>query len=124
MMEGACMTVSSPVEQIAGAAAQLRASIARVIVGKDDVIDLVLEAMEERQVTIDGDTLPLPAPFIVLATQNPIELEGTFPLPEAELDRFLLKVSLGYPSEEEERAILSRFETDNPLDDLQPVVDA
>src|SRR5262249_45697643 len=70
----------------------------------------LLEAMEEQQVTVDGDTVPLPAPFLVLATQNPIELEGTFPLPEAELDRFLLRVRLGYPSEDEERSLLRRFE--------------
>jgi MoxR-like ATPase len=72
----------------------------------------LLEAMEERQVTVDGDTRPLPEPFLVLATQNPIELEGTFPLPEAQLDRFLLRVSLGYPSLDDEHAILRRFEHD------------
>ncbi|HEV7216617.1 MAG TPA: MoxR family ATPase [Chloroflexota bacterium] len=75
----------------------------------------LLEAMEERQVTIDGVTLPLPAPFFVIATQNPIELEGTFPLPEAQLDRFLLSFRLGYPSEAEERAIARRFRADQPL---------
>ncbi len=69
----------------------------------------LLEAMEERQVTIDGVTRPLPRPFLVMATQNPIELEGTFPLPEAQMDRFLLRIDLGYPEEEEERAILQRF---------------
>jgi MoxR-like ATPase len=72
----------------------------------------LLEAMEERQVTVDGETRPLPDPFLVLATQNPIELEGTFPLPEAQLDRFLLRVSLGYPSLEDEHKILQRFEHD------------
>jgi MoxR-like ATPase len=82
----------------------------------------LLEAMEERQVTVDGHSLPLPEPFIVLATQNPIELEGTFPLPEAQLDRFLLRVSLGYPSREEEDAIIRRFDDDDPLARLSPVV--
>src|SRR5512143_3329729 len=66
----------------------------------------LLEAMEERQITVDGITRPTPQPFLVLATQNPIELEGTFPLPEAQLDRFLLRLSIGYPAREEERAIL------------------
>jgi MoxR-like ATPase len=70
----------------------------------------LLEAMEERQVTIDGSTRALPHPFFVLATENPIELEGTFPLPEAQLDRFLLRVTLGYPSLTDEHAILRRFE--------------
>jgi MoxR-like ATPase len=74
----------------------------------------LLEAMEERQVTVDGDTRPLPEPFLVLATQNPVELEGTFPLPEAQLDRFLLRVTLGYPSLEDEHLILQRFEGDRP----------
>jgi MoxR-like ATPase len=67
----------------------------------------LLEAMQERQVTVDGVTYPLPDPFFVLATQNPVELEGTFPLPEAQLDRFLLRVRLGYPSEEQEERILT-----------------
>ena len=80
----------------------------------------LLEAMEERQVTIDVDTVPLPRPFMVLATQNPVELEGTFPLPEAQLDRFLIKLRLGYPEEEEERTILRRFKEDSPLLDLEP----
>ena len=84
----------------------------------------LLEAMEERQITVDGATMPLPAPFAVLATQNPIELEGTFPLPEAQLDRFLLRLRMGYPDEREEDAILQRFEADNPLDALAPVVEA
>ena len=84
----------------------------------------LLEAMEERQLTIDGVTTPLPRPFLVLATQNPIELEGTFPLPEAQLDRFLLRVRMGYPEAAEEDAILLRFEAENPLDSLQPVVHA
>ncbi|NOZ28458.1 MAG: MoxR family ATPase [Chloroflexi bacterium] len=84
----------------------------------------LLEAMEERQVTVDGVTRPLPRPFLVLATQNPVELEGTFPLPEAQVDRFLLRVALGYPEREEERQILHRFQTDNPLDHIEPVVSA
>lgn len=82
----------------------------------------LLEAMQERQATIDGQTLPLPHPFLVLATQNPIELEGTFPLPEAQLDRFMLQLQLGYPTLEEEEAILVRYERSDPLVDLQPVV--
>lgn len=84
----------------------------------------LLEAMEERQVTVDGVTRPLPRPFFVLATQNPIELEGTFPLPEAQIDRFLMRVALGYPDREEERQILRRFRADNPLDRIEPVVTA
>lgn len=84
----------------------------------------LLEAMEERQVSIDGVTRPLAEPFLVLATENPIELEGTFPLPEAQLDRFLMRLRIGYPSAEEESEILLRFEGDNPLDELEPVLDA
>ncbi|MCC7358159.1 MAG: MoxR family ATPase [Anaerolineales bacterium] len=80
----------------------------------------LLEAMEERQVTVDGVSRPLPRPFLVIATQNPIELEGTFPLPEAQLDRFLLRLSLGYPDSEDERAILRRFRTADPLAELEP----
>ncbi len=83
----------------------------------------LLEAMQERQVTVDIATHKLPRPFLVLATQNPIELEGTFPLPEAQLDRFLMKVALGYPDEEGENAILLRFERSDPLETLQPVVE-
>lgn len=81
----------------------------------------LLEVMEERQVTVDGKTYPLPEPFIVLATQNPVDYIGTFPLPEAQLDRFFLKVILGYPSKREEMFILTRFQHSNPLDSLQPV---
>jgi MoxR-like ATPase len=81
----------------------------------------LLEAMQERQVTVDGNTMALPRPFLVLATQNPIELEGTFPLPEAQIDRFLLKIKLGYPTLEEENEILLRFEQSDPLDRLAPV---
>jgi MoxR-like ATPase len=84
----------------------------------------LLEAMEERQVTVEGETLQLPSPFLVIATQNPIELEGTFPLPEAQLDRFFIKLKLGYPDEDEEDAILQRFEDANPLTQLEPVVSA
>jgi MoxR-like ATPase len=82
----------------------------------------LLEAMEERQVTVDGATRPLPYPFLVLATQNPVELEGTFPLPEAQVDRFLMRVALGYPTREDERQILRRFRANNPLTELTPVV--
>ena len=82
----------------------------------------LLEAMEERTVTVEGETRPLPEPFLVLATQNPIELEGTFPLPEAQLDRFLLRLRMGYPSEQDELAVLRRFEGRSPLDTLGPVV--
>ncbi len=84
----------------------------------------LLEAMEERQVTAEGETRRLPRPFLVLATENPIELEGTFPLPEAQLDRFLMRISLGYPSRDEERLIARRFQERNPLDDLKPVLGA
>jgi MoxR-like ATPase len=81
----------------------------------------LLEAMQERQSTVDGETMSLPRPFLVIATQNPIELEGTFPLPEAQIDRFMLRISLGYPDEDEERLILSRFEQADPLAALGPV---
>lgn len=82
----------------------------------------LLEAMQEQQVTVDGVTHVLPRPFLVIATQNPIELEGTFPLPEAQIDRFLMRVALGYPEEGEERAILRRFREADPLTELMPVV--
>lgn len=81
----------------------------------------LLESMEERQVTVDGSTYALPRPFFVMATQNPIELEGTFPLPEAQLDRFLLRIRLGYPSLKEEKEILGRFQEKDPLEDLAQV---
>lgn len=84
----------------------------------------LLEAMEERQLTIEGETTPLPRPFLVIATQNPIELEGTFPLPEAQLDRFLVRLDIGYPDEDGEDEILSRFENENPMNSLEPVIDA
>jgi MoxR-like ATPase len=84
----------------------------------------LLEAMEERQVTVDGVTYPLLRPFLVLATQNPVELEGVFPLPEAQLDRFLMCLSLGYPEREEERQVLHRFGAANPLAELEPATTA
>ena len=83
----------------------------------------LLEAMEERQLTVEGVTTRLPRPFLVLATQNPVELEGTFPLPEAQLDRFLLRLEIGYPGEDDEDEILARFESTSPLDALTPVID-
>jgi MoxR-like ATPase len=82
----------------------------------------LLEAMQERQVTIGDETFPLPAPFLVLATQNPIEQEGTYPLPEAQVDRFMLKISVGYPSREEERLILDRMATTSSDLRVTPVV--
>jgi len=84
----------------------------------------LLEAMQERQATIDGVTMPLPSPFLVMATQNPIEMEGTFPLPEAQLDRFIVRLTLGYPTAEEESDILLRFERDTVLPSLEAVTDA
>lgn len=81
----------------------------------------LLESMEERQVTVDGCTYQLPAPFFVIATQNPIELEGTFPLPEAQLDRFLLKTQIGYPEKTEELFILERFQENEPFLELKAV---
>ncbi|MFC1901420.1 AAA family ATPase [Chloroflexota bacterium] len=84
----------------------------------------LLECMQEQQVTVDLETVALPRPFLIIATQNPVELEGTFPLPEAQLDRFLVRVSLGYPSDAEEGAILSRFQQENPLDSLTSVIEA
>lgn len=81
----------------------------------------LLEAMQERQVTMDGVTYPLPSPFMVLATQNPVEYEGTFPLPEAQLDRFMLKIDMGYPSSDEEATILERLSRQHPIDSLKSV---
>ena len=83
----------------------------------------MLEAMAEGQVTVDDLTIPLPSPFLLIATQNPIELEGTFPLPEAQLDRFLIRIRMGYPDETQEGEMLARFNGSNPLADLQPVAD-
>ena len=82
----------------------------------------LLEAMAERQVTVDGSTYELAAPFLVIATQNPIEHEGTFPLPDSQLDRFLMRIDVGYPGADAELAMLDRHGVSNPLDDLQPVV--
>lgn len=84
----------------------------------------LLECMEERQTTIDGKTFALPKPFFIIATQNPLESQGTFPLPEAQIDRFLMRLSLGYPSKEEEKAILDRHIEDTPLTALTPVCTA
>lgn len=81
----------------------------------------LLECMEERQVTIDGDTIVLEKPFIVIATQNPIETAGTFTLPEAQLDRFLMKISVGYPAKHEEIDMMNRFLVDDPIESIQPV---
>ena len=83
----------------------------------------LLEAMAEGQVTVDDRTISLPAPFLLIATQNPIELEGTFPLPEAQLDRFMLRLRMGYPDESEEEQMLARFNTENPLDCVTPVAE-
>ncbi|GAP10891.1 MoxR-like ATPases [Bellilinea caldifistulae] len=83
----------------------------------------LLEAMEERQVTVDGVTYPLPVPFLVLATQNPIEYEGTFPLPEAQLDRFLMRIKIGYPSLYDEMKILELQQLRHPIEELEPVVE-
>lgn len=84
----------------------------------------LLEAMQERQLTLEGTTYRLERPFMVLATQNPIELEGTFPLPEAQQDRFIIRLAVGYPSEEEEHQLLSRFRSADPLDSLEAVTEA
>ncbi|GFP73994.1 AAA family ATPase [Clostridium fungisolvens] len=82
----------------------------------------LLECMEERQVTIEGNTLKLDNPFFVIATQNPIEQFGTFPLPEAQMDRFFMRLSMGYPEYEEERAILNKYMNDDPLEKLESVI--
>ena len=81
----------------------------------------LLEAMEEKQVSVDGVTYKMPQPFMVMATQNPIEFMGTFPLPEAQLDRFLIKISVGYPDAESERSVLSMHQMDDPFESLQAV---
>ena len=83
----------------------------------------LLECMEERQVTIDGESLKLEVPFFVIATQNPVESAGTFPLPEAQLDRFMIKLSLGLPDREQELAIMERFMREDPIENLKPVMD-
>jgi MoxR-like ATPase len=83
----------------------------------------LLEAMNEAQVTVDGRTLPLPQPFLVIATQNPVEHHGTYPLPESQLDRFLMRIRMGYPSHETEREILRKRALDDPIQSLEPVAD-
>lgn len=83
----------------------------------------LLEAMQERQVTVDGATYPLPRPFMVVATQNPIEYEGTFPLPEAQIDRFLMRVSMGYPDEKSETRLLTHLQYEHPIQTIAGVVD-
>jgi MoxR-like ATPase len=83
----------------------------------------MLEVMEERHVTVDGVTYSVPEPFMVIATQNPVEYMGTYPLPEAQLDRFLMRITMGYPSSEDEVDILYRFKNENPLNNLEPVAD-
>ncbi len=82
----------------------------------------LLECMEERQVSVDGDTMPLMRPFLVIATENPVETQGTFPLPEAQLDRFLMRLSMGYPEKSDALAILARFKSQDPLEQLESVV--
>src|SRR3984957_18495947 len=82
----------------------------------------LLEAMQERQVTLGGETMPLPSPFLVLATENPIDQEGTYPLPEAQVDRFMFKVVIGYPSFEEERKILDKLAFTSPKNEVKPVI--
>src|SRR6187431_256511 len=82
----------------------------------------LLEAMEEQQVTVDGHSHPLPTPFLVVATQNPLEMEGTYALPEAQRDRFMMRVSMGYPDAASEALMLRQRDTVNPLDDLRPVL--
>jgi MoxR-like ATPase len=83
----------------------------------------LLEAMQEQQVTVDGITHALPRPFLVMATQNPIEYEGTFPLPEAQLDRFLMRLSVGYPAASDEKTLLTHLQREHPINTLQPVVE-
>ena len=84
----------------------------------------LLEVMEENQVTVDGVTYKVPQPFMVLATQNPVEYLGTYPLPEAQIDRFFMKISIGYPTNAEESYILSRFQLEDPLEKLMPVAES
>ncbi len=84
----------------------------------------LLEAMEERQVTVEGDTKALPAPFFVIATQNPVESQGTFPLPEAQMDRFVMKLSIGYPKLEEERNIMRNFKVGTPMNEVETILSA
>ncbi|HET7579245.1 MAG TPA: MoxR family ATPase [Bacillales bacterium] len=84
----------------------------------------LLEAMEERQVTIEGQTLPIKPPFLVVATQNPIEQQGTFPLPEAQMDRFFMQIPIGYPSFDEEKQMIRLYRQKEPVEDLEPVFDS
>jgi MoxR-like ATPase len=84
----------------------------------------LLEAMSDRQVTVDGQSNPLPLPFMVIATQNPFEFEGTYPLPESQLDRFLMRIAVGYPDRDDERQVLSSHRIGEPIESLQPVLDA
>src|SRR5437016_3290738 len=108
---------------------QLQRSIARAIYGKEDAIQLALITLLARghllieDVPGVGNTLPLPQPFLVIATQNPVEHHGTYPLPESQLDRFLMRIKMGYPSHETEKEILRTRVGDNPLDSLDPVAD-
>ena len=81
----------------------------------------LLECMEEKQITVEGETRNLPSPFFVIATQNPVEIQGTFPLPEAQLDRFLLKLNVGYPEGDDAKALIDRFIHDNPIEEIKPV---
>jgi MoxR-like ATPase len=83
----------------------------------------LLEAMNDAQVTVDGKSMPLPKPFLVIATQNPVEHHGTYPLPESQLDRFLMRIKMGYPSHETEKEILRKRANDDPLQSLKPVAD-
>jgi MoxR-like ATPase len=84
----------------------------------------LLESMQEQQATVEGVTYPLPRPFLVIATQNPIEYEGTFPLPEAQLDRFLMKLNIGYPSQPDEKLLLNRLSHEHPINQIKPVVES
>src|ERR671914_552391 len=113
-----------------GEIAPVLRSIANVVLGDElnratpRTQAALLEAMEERQVTLEGTTRPLPSPFLVIATQNPIELEGTFALPEAQLDRFLLRLRLGYPTEQEEDELVRRRrDAAEPLEAIEAVVE-
>src|SRR4030067_199398 len=131
-------------QDVARRAAGIAAGIGTVILGKEEVIracvvallaggpvivedftgvgQTLLECMEERQATIDNVTYPIEPPFMVIATQNPIEYEGTYPLPEAQLDRFMMRLSLGYPAPEAEDAIIQEPTSRDPLADLKPVL--
>jgi MoxR-like ATPase len=84
----------------------------------------LLEAMSEGQISVDGQTLPLPRPFLVIATQNPFEFEGTYSLPESQLDRFLLRISMGYPGRDDERRVLASHREGEPIQDLEPVIES